>query len=422
MSTDSRESDDMDAEEEIWRGAKRRRFSNDTSDDERKSSIKRTKLPDQEEDGKIQPTGAKKRAAISSSSDDEEKSQEKKRRRLTSDPKSKASFSGHSGVWPTGTTSTVSLKRRLLFHQVLGQGSFGKVLLAEDPSTRKHFAVKIMSKVALLANADEVDVMVERRVLQLASGSPFLIHADFAFQTRGFLLLGMEYMSCGDFNTFLLAKGQLNIPSARFYAAELVCGIQHLHSKGVIHRDLKPENILMAGSGHLKISDFGLAIDNMHGDRMATGYAGTPGYMAPEILAGKEYDAGVDWYSFGVILSDMDTSERPDHPTPDDESSGFDNIMTQLLQKDPASRLGVNGNIRQHRFFQRVLWESVESLQVPPPFTFVPPKPPHRALPFHLARLVAAEAKKQPLPSKDQAMFKGFSFVNQETLEQTPAQ
>ncbi|XP_044155570.1 protein kinase C delta type-like [Bufo gargarizans] len=282
-------------------------------------------------------------------------------------------------------------------------------MLAEDPSTRKHFAVKIISKRALLAEGDDESVMVERRVFQLASGSPFLVHADFAFQTKLHVLLGLEYMSCGDFYTYLLMKDQLDIPSARFYAAELVCGIQFLHSKGVIHRDLKPENILVAETGHVKITDFGLALVNMHGDRTATSYAGTIGYIAPEMLARKEYNAGVDWYSFGVILKEMVTSDCAYHQTIDDASSGIKNIIRKLLRKDPARRLGVNGNIRKHRFFQRMDWVSVEALELPPPYTPEPTEPRHRPKPFHLDRLEAAEVRTS-ISAAHQALFEGFSF------------
>ncbi|CAJ0936720.1 unnamed protein product [Ranitomeya imitator] len=124
--------------------------------------------------------------------------------------------------------------------------------------------------------------MVERRVLQLASGSPFLVHADFGFQTKMNIFLGMQYMSCGDFYQLLHMKGPLDITNARFYAAELVCGIQFLHSEGVIHRDLKPENILVAETGHIKITNYGLALENMHAEQTATGFAGTEGYMTPD--------------------------------------------------------------------------------------------------------------------------------------------
>ncbi|XP_040269311.1 protein kinase C delta type-like [Bufo bufo] len=220
----------------------------------------------------------------------------------------------------------------------------------------------------MLANCNEADVLVEHRVLQLASGSPFLVHADFAFQTKMLVLLGLEYMSCGDFDQFLNMKGRLDIPSARFYAAELVCGIQYLHSKGIIHRDLKPENILVAETGHIKITDFGLALENMLGDRTATEYAGTEGYVAPEMLAKEEYGVGVDWYSFGVILNEMITSKCKYDPTQFDIThSSAEDIIKELLQRDPAKRLGVHGNIRGHHFFQHIDWVSVEALEMPPP-------------------------------------------------------
>ncbi|KAM4034415.1 LOW QUALITY PROTEIN: protein kinase C delta type-like [Anomaloglossus baeobatrachus] len=434
---------------------KRRRSTYDPSDDERKSSVKRTKQPVQKEEEEIEAhrkMEAKKRSAVFSSSGDKQtssrESQGRKRRRISSGQKamnmkkeedcSEAKKrrpdvaksiktpaevqkkedlqvdqrgSGSGDVRPSGSSSTVSdnIRTRLLFHHVLGQGAFGAVLLAEDPSTRKDFAVKIISKRAVLA-AGEAFVMVERRVLQLASGSPFLVHADFAFQTNLHLVLGLEFVSCGDFFHHLHKKGRLDIPSARFYAAELVCGIQYLHSKGVIHRDLKPGNILVAETGHIKIADFGLAIDNIHGDRTATGYAGTKGYVAPEMMAGEEYNAGVDWYAFGVILKKMLMGECVDHQLLTDKSSGIGDILKQLLQKDPARRLGVNGNIRAHRFFQRIDWDSVEALKMPPPHIPVPSEPHRRPKPVHLDALEAAAAKvRTSISAKDQALFEGFS-------------
>ncbi|XP_040271835.1 protein kinase C delta type-like, partial [Bufo bufo] len=211
---------------------------------------------------------------------------------------------------------------------------------------------------------------------------------------------------------FLRVKGRLDIPSARFYAAELVCGIQFLHSKGIIHRDLKPENILVAETGHIKITDFGLALDNMLGDRTATEYAGTKGYVAPEMLAKEEYGVGVDWYSFGVILNEMLTSECTYQPALFDKTrSGAKDIIKKLLRRDPAKRLGVHGNIRGHHFFQHIDWVSVEALRMAPPHIPVPSTPQRCARRFNLGTMEAAAAKKGPLPSKHQAIFRGFSFV-----------
>ncbi|XP_040269968.1 protein kinase C delta type-like [Bufo bufo] len=319
-----------------------------------------------------------------------------------------------SGVRPTCSRSTISntIRERLIFHHVLGQGSYGKVVLAEDTSNHQKYAVKIISKRAMLANCDDADVLVEHRVLQLASGSPFLVHADFAFVMM-LVLLGLEYMSCGDFDQFLNMKGRLDIPSARFYAAELVCGIQYLHSKGIIHRDLKPENILVAETGHIKITDFGLALENMLGDRTATEYAGTEGYVAPEMLAKEEYGVGVDWYSFGVILNEMITSKCTYDPTQFNTThSSAEDIIKELLQRDPAKRLGVHGNIRGHHFFQHIDWVSVEALQMPPPHIPVPSIPQRCSKQFNLDKMEAA-AKKRRLPLKHQAIFRGLSFVTQ---------
>ncbi|XP_044124907.1 protein kinase C delta type-like [Bufo gargarizans] len=387
-----------------------------TSSSSEKMSPNQPMIP-VDEDVTKQPKCGKKRKLILISSKDGKKSRIKKEDDVLKkeDQQEDQGVSVEdSGVRPTCSRSTISdtIRKRLIFHHVLGKGSYGKVVLAEDTSNHQKYAVKIISKRALLADCDEADVLVEHRVLQLASGSPFLVHADFAFQTKMLVLLGLEYMSCGDFDQFLRVKGRLDIPSARFYAAELVCGIQYLHSKGIIHRDLKPENILVAETGHIKITDFGLALENMLGDRTATEYAGTEGYVAPEMLDKEEYGVGVDWYSFGVILNEMITSECTYNPKLFDTTHSIaEDIIKELLQKDPAKRLGVHGNIRGHHFFQHIDWVSVEALQMPPPHIPVPSIPQGCSTRFNLNKMEAAAAKKRRLPLKHQAIFRGFSFV-----------
>ncbi|XP_040264672.1 protein kinase C delta type-like [Bufo bufo] len=403
-----------DEEKETPKRSKKRKKKTPSSSE--KMSPKQQIVPE-EEDLTTKPKCAKKRKLNLTSSNKAKKSLIKKDDdvlKAEDKPEDQRVSVEDSGVRPTCSRSTLShnIRKRLIFQHVLGQGSYGKVVLAEDTSNHQKYAVKVIRKKAMLADCDEADVLVEHRVLRLASGSPFLVHAPFAFQTKMLVLLGLEYMSCGDFDQFLEVKGQLDIPSARFYAAELVCGIQFLHSKGIIHRDLKPENILVADSGHIKITDFGLALENMFGDRTATEYAGTEGYVAPEMLAKEEYGVGVDWYSFGVILNQMITSECTYDPTLFDTTrSSAADIIKELLQRDPANRLGVHGNIRGHHFFQHIDWVSVEALRMTPPHIPVPSIPQNSATCFNLNKMEAVEAKKRRLPLKHQAIFRGFSFV-----------
>ncbi len=96
----------------------------------------------------------------------------------------------------------------------------------------------------------------------------------------------------------------------RFYAAEIICALEHLHSIGIIYRDLKPENILLDSSGHIKITDFGLAKQSGL-DSKTRSFCGTVDYLAPEIIRGAEYDKSVDWWSLGALIYEMQTGRPP---------------------------------------------------------------------------------------------------------------
>lgn len=99
---------------------------------------------------------------------------------------------------------------------------------------------------------------------------------------------------------------------AVFYAAELALGLEHMHRKCVIHRDLKPANVMIDITGHARLADFGLAkIIANYEDRPHRGCAGTPGYMAGEVLAKRPYGRMVDWFSLGVLLYELLEGTNP---------------------------------------------------------------------------------------------------------------
>ncbi|XP_063810331.1 protein kinase C delta type-like isoform X2 [Pseudophryne corroboree] len=246
----------------------------------------------------------------------------------------------------------------------------------------------------------------------------FIYHQELGRGSYGreLLFLGMEYANGGDLYDLLERTGALDLNTATFYAAEIVCGLEHLHSKGYIHRDIKPENILIHGDGHIKIADLGLALNNMHEGDVATEYAGTTGYIAPEMEDFLGYNTSADWFSFGVVLFQMLTGQSPEDSRlvgvqdfsldPDAE-----NIIEKLLCEDPDKRLGVDGVIRDHPFFWSMDWERLEARKIPPPF--IPSKPPKKSLP-HLAisDLLSAtpSACESPISSVHQELFWGFSF------------
>ncbi|CAI4211119.1 unnamed protein product [Parascedosporium putredinis] len=140
----------------------------------------------------------------------------------------------------------------------VGQGGYGQVFLAQKKDTREVCALKVMSK-KLLFKLDEIrHVLTERDILTTAK-SEWLVRLLYSFQDDKSIYLAMEYVPGGDFRTLLNNTGVLSNRHARFYIAEMFCAVDALHQLGYIHRDLKPENFLVDSTGHIKLTDFGLA-------------------------------------------------------------------------------------------------------------------------------------------------------------------
>ena len=104
---------------------------------------------------------------------------------------------------------------------------------------------------------------------------------------------------------YLQKKGKLPEISVKFYAAQILLAIEHLHSQNIVYRDIKPENILIGADGYLRMTDFGLSKEGVTKDNQTNTFCGTPEYLAPEIILGKEYSEPVDWWGFGVLIYEM---------------------------------------------------------------------------------------------------------------------
>ncbi|XP_073462490.1 protein kinase C theta type-like [Aquarana catesbeiana] len=262
--------------------------------------------------------------------------------------------------------------------------SLFQVFLATHSATKKIMAIKSVVKTSDQRGAIET----EQKVMQMVAGCPFHIQLYTTFQTRHSACFAMEYVSGGDLFDFTVNNFPLNISVIRFIAAEICCGLEFLHKRGIVHRDIKLGNILMDKNGHVRIADYGLAVMDLFGNKKVMGEAGTIGYMAPEVINGDFYQFKPDWFSLGVLIYEMATGTVPfpapnmqayrkvvnyeDPVYPADMDPHLKIFIDGLLCKCPDKRLGDGRKIRQHSFMRLIDWKSLEQGKGQPPFSVCP--------------------------------------------------
>ena len=235
---------------------------------------------------------------------------------------------------------------------IIGRGAFGEVRVCRQKSNGDIVAIKKMRKDDMLNKNQLMHVRTEKEIM--TSSNPWIVKLKYSFQDDLFLYLVMDFLPGGDLMNLLMKKEILTEDEARFYTAEMILAVDSVHKLNCIHRDLKPDNILIDKTGHIQLSDFGLAkisdktfypltvkdqkpqktiIANPNPSNtitktnsnikpsnpvsnsqkkfpkksrlLAYSTVGTPDYIAPEVFSQKGYGQEVDWWSIGVMFFEM---------------------------------------------------------------------------------------------------------------------
>jgi serine/threonine protein kinase len=219
-------------------------------------------------------------------------------------PPSSAAFSLNEGRFLPGRL----LAGRYRIIALLGKGGMGEVYRADDLTLGQPVALKFLPEEASrdesLLERFRNEVRIARRV-----SHPNVCRVYDVGEVDGHTFFTMEYVDGEDLASLLRRIGRLPQDKALDIARQLCAGLAAAHAKGVLHRDLKPANIMLDGRGQVVMTDFGLAglTDQIHGADIRSG---TPAYMAPEQLAGKEVTAQSDLYALGLVLYEVFTGKR----------------------------------------------------------------------------------------------------------------
>ena len=270
---------------------------------------------------------------------------------------------------------------------VIGKGSYAKVVLVRKKDNGELFAMKILKKENVEKGKQMKHVKTERDVL-LNINHPFVINFFYSFQNERKLFFALEYCPGGELFNLLQKKKKFTEDQARFYSAQMVQALEHLHQKDIIYRDLKPENVLIDKTGYIRITDFGLSRMDVKDPNEAKSICGTPEYLAPEIILKQGYGKPVDWWTLGSIIYEMLVGIPPFYTTDRQElfkriqfsspkypgflSKNAKDLIESQLKKDPTKRLGTEGeanSIKTNPWFEGVDWRALYEKQYPAPFT-----------------------------------------------------
>ncbi|XP_033749808.1 calcium/calmodulin-dependent protein kinase type II delta chain-like isoform X2 [Pecten maximus] len=256
----------------------------------------------------------------------------------------------------------------------LGKGAFSIVRRCVQKSTNLEFAAKIINTKKLSAR-DHQKLEREARICRLLK-HPNIVRLHDSIQDEGFHYLVFDLVTGGELFEDIVAREFYSEADASHCMQQILESVNYCHQHGIVHRDLKPENLLLASKAKgaaVKLADFGLAIE-IQGDQQAWfGFAGTPGYLSPEVLRKDPYGKPVDIWACGVILYILLVGYPPfwdedqhrlyaqikagayDYPSPewDTVTPEAKNLINSMLTVNPAKRINATEALKHPWICQR---------------------------------------------------------------------
>ncbi|XP_059404553.1 calcium/calmodulin-dependent protein kinase type II subunit beta-like isoform X14 [Carassius carassius] len=258
------------------------------------------------------------------------------------------------------TTTCTRFTDEYQLYEELGKGAFSVVRRCVKLSTGQEYAAKIINTKKLSAR-DHQKLEREARICRLLK-HPNIVRLHDSISEEGFHYLLFDLVTGGELFEDIVAREYYSEADASHCIHQILDSVHHIHQHDIVHRDLKPENLLLASkckNAAVKLADFGLAIE-VQGDQQAWfGFAGTPGYLSPEVLRKEAYGKPVDIWACGVILYILLVGYPPfwdedqhklyqqikagayDFPSPewDTVTPEAKNLINQMLTINPAKRI-----------------------------------------------------------------------------------
>ncbi|XP_051508015.1 calcium/calmodulin-dependent protein kinase type II subunit gamma-like isoform X28 [Myxocyprinus asiaticus] len=259
-------------------------------------------------------------------------------------------------------------------YEDLGKGAFSVVRRCVKKSTAQEYAAKIINTKKLSAR-DHQKLDREARICRLLK-HPNIVRLHESISEEGFHYLVFDLVTGGELFEDIVAREYYSEADASHCINQILESVSHIHQHDIVHRDLKPENLLLASKmkgAAVKLADFGLAIE-VQGDQQAWfGFAGTPGYLSPEVLRKDPYGKPVDIWACGVILYILLVGYPPfwdedqhklyqqikagayDFPSPewDTVTPEAKNLINQMLTINPAKRITADQALKHPWVCQR---------------------------------------------------------------------